>query len=128
MIITVQRKRCGYRYERSVNGFLEDPATPAAVLGGGFAVCQLAWLGDAFSVSEAGECVMLVDKTPLERFAERGVEWMVCRRCAGPGWAVGRRLPCVHTHMAHPMQAAQPAGWHARARPGIAATQGGGDA
>ncbi|KAG2445998.1 hypothetical protein HXX76_000601 [Chlamydomonas incerta] len=85
LILTAQRKRCGYRYDREAQAFLEDPASPAAVLGSGYSLCQLAWLGDAFYVSREGELSMLMGKTLLERFAagdkDQGkVEWLVWRR------------------------------------------------
>ncbi|KAG2452561.1 hypothetical protein HYH02_002798 [Chlamydomonas schloesseri] len=86
LILTAQRKRCGYRYDREAQAFLEDPASPAAVLGSGYSLCQLAWLGDAFYVSKDGELNMLMGKTLLERFAtveskdQTKVEWLVWRR------------------------------------------------
>jgi hypothetical protein len=84
LILTAQRKRFGYRYHREEQAFLEDPSTAAAVLGSGFSLCQLAWLGDAFYVSDSGELVMLMGQTLLERFAgskaQAQVEWLVCRR------------------------------------------------
>ncbi|GIL47589.1 hypothetical protein Vafri_4374 [Volvox africanus] len=80
LILTAQRKRCGYRYDREAQAFLEDPSTPAQVLGSGYALCQLAWLGDAFSVTREGELAMLMGRTLLERFAEQRLEWLVSRR------------------------------------------------
>eukprot|EP00198_Chlamydomonas_reinhardtii_P001742 XP_001691078.1 predicted protein [Chlamydomonas reinhardtii] len=85
LILTAQRKRCGYRYDREAQAFLEDPASPAAVLGSGYSLCQLAWLGDAFFVSKDGELSMIMGKTLLERFAggdkdQSKVEWLVWRR------------------------------------------------
>lgn len=50
------------------------------MLGSGYALCQLAWLGDAFHVSPEGECVMLMGRTLLERLAEAKAEWLLCRR------------------------------------------------
>ncbi|EFJ50592.1 hypothetical protein VOLCADRAFT_116765 [Volvox carteri f. nagariensis] len=76
LILTAQRKRCGYRYDRDAQAFLEDPSTPAQVLGSGYSLCQLAWLGDAFSVTREGELAMLMARTLLERFAEQRVEWL----------------------------------------------------
>ncbi|GLI58956.1 hypothetical protein VaNZ11_000674 [Volvox africanus] len=80
LVLTAQRKRCGYRYDREAQAFLEDPSTPAQVLGSGYALCQLAWLGDAFSVTREGELAMLMGRTLLERFAEQRLEWLVSRR------------------------------------------------
>ncbi|KAG2494492.1 hypothetical protein HYH03_007261 [Edaphochlamys debaryana] len=80
LILTAQRKRCGYRYDPDHATFLEDPSTPAMVLGSGYSLCQLAWLGDAFSVSAEGELQMLMGRTLLERFADAGAEWLVARR------------------------------------------------
>lgn len=80
LILTAQRKRCGYRYDKEAQAFLEDPTTPPQVLGSGYALCQLAWLGDAFHVSPEGECVMLMGRTLLEQLAEAKAEWLLCRR------------------------------------------------
>ena len=79
IVVTVQRKRHAYRYHKASHAFHEDPSTPAAVMGSGFALCQMAWLGDAFVVTPEGTLEGL-KQTVLERFAERGVEWLSCRR------------------------------------------------
>ncbi|GIL97914.1 hypothetical protein Vretimale_3488 [Volvox reticuliferus] len=80
LVLTAQRKRCGYRYDQDAQAFLEDPSTPAQVLGSGYSLCQLAWLGDAFSVTREGELAMLMGRTLLERFSEQRLEWLVSRR------------------------------------------------
>lgn len=75
------------------------------MLGSGYSLCQLAWLGDAFFVSKDGELSMIMGKTLLERFAggdkdqsKVGCGWWLVgggRREVADGSPVGMSAVCT---------------------------------
>uniref|UniRef100_A0A7S2VUP2 Uncharacterized protein n=1 Tax=Chlamydomonas chlamydogama TaxID=225041 RepID=A0A7S2VUP2_9CHLO len=79
LMVTVQHRRPGYRYNRQHKCFETDYEAARQSLGPGYGLMQLNWVGDAFTVDSAGNAVPVMG-TVMELLGQRKVEWLVSLR------------------------------------------------